>query len=49
MRVRPDSRPDVRESASELGDLTSDFDFEQAPHPPVILDPHPVPGPASTP
>jgi phospholipase C len=45
---RPDSRPDVRESASQLGDLASDFDFAQAPRSPVLLDPHPAPGPAST-
>jgi len=34
---RPDSRPDVRETASGLGDLTSDFDFGQAPRPPMLL------------
>ncbi|MBV9196496.1 MAG: alkaline phosphatase family protein [Solirubrobacterales bacterium] len=56
---RPDPRPDVREAAPELGDLSSDFDFSQAPRPPEILplDPKtdllaPVPGtpggPAST-
>jgi phospholipase C len=45
---RPDSRPDVRENASQLGDLAADFDFEQAPRPPVVLDPNPAPGPAST-
>ena len=28
---RPDPRPDVRENASALGDLTNDFDFAQAP------------------
>jgi phospholipase C len=28
---RPDSRPDVRENASQLGNLTADFDFRQAP------------------
>ncbi|HEY5487349.1 MAG TPA: alkaline phosphatase family protein [Candidatus Limnocylindrales bacterium] len=28
---RPDSRPDVRENASQLGNLTVDFDFRQAP------------------
>jgi phospholipase C len=28
---RPDSRPDVRENASQLGNLTADFDFNQAP------------------
>ena len=44
---RPDSRPDVRENAPQLGDLASDFDFNQAPHPPVLLQPYPSPGPAS--
>ena len=38
---RPDSRPSVRESESILGDLTRDFDFSQAPRPPVILPPYP--------
>jgi phospholipase C len=28
---RPDSRPDVRENVSGLGDLQADFDFEQTP------------------
>src|SRR5262249_32313733 len=30
---RPDPRPDVREVAPQLGDLTQDFDFSQAPRP----------------
>ena len=34
---RPDPRPDVRENAPQLGDLSSDFDFTQPPRPPVIL------------
>jgi phospholipase C len=34
---RPDPRPDVREDEPELGDLTADFDFDQAPRPPEIL------------
>jgi phospholipase C len=34
---RPDPRPDVRENASILGDLSADFDFSQAPRPPEIL------------
>ena len=38
---RPDPRPDVRENVSVLGDLASDFDFNQAPRPPVILSVHP--------
>jgi phospholipase C len=46
---RPDSRPNVREAASILGNLASDFDFSQHPRPPVILATHPGPGPSSTP
>jgi phospholipase C len=46
---RPDPRPDVRENASILGDLTQDFDFNQTPRAPLILNPNPPPGPASTP
>jgi len=38
---RPDSRPDVRESAPTLGNLASDFDFHQAPRPPLLLNPCP--------
>jgi phospholipase C len=34
---RPDPRPTVRESAAQLGNLTSDFDFTQAPRQPLIL------------
>jgi phospholipase C len=34
---RPDNRPDVRENAPQLGNLESEFDFTQAPSPPVIL------------
>jgi phospholipase C len=30
---RPDPRPDVRERAGVLGDLSKDFDFNQAPRP----------------
>jgi phospholipase C len=45
---RPDPRPDVREENSGLGDLSADFDFSQAPLPPVLLSPHPEPGPASS-
>ena len=46
---RPDSRPDVREEAPGLGNLVNDFNFNQQPRAPVILSPHPAPGPASTP
>ena len=45
---RPDSRPDVRENNPLLGNLTSDFDFSQPPRPPLILNPNPAAGPAST-
>jgi phospholipase C len=34
---RPDSRPDVRENASQLGNLTADFNFNQAPRPAMVL------------
>ena len=46
---RPDDRPDVRESSPVLGDLSGDFNFNQAPLAPVILPVTPPPGPASTP
>ena len=46
---RPDSRPDVREEAPGLGNLESDFDFCQAPRPPLLLPVEPAPGPASDP
>jgi phospholipase C len=38
---RPDPRPDVRESASQLGDLSKDFDFDQFPRRPLILPEQP--------
>jgi phospholipase C len=37
----PDSRPTVREEVARLGDLADDFDFEQDPLPPLVLDPWP--------
>ena len=46
---RPDSRPNVRETVPILGDLASDFNFDQAPRPPLLLPLAPAPGPASTP
>ena len=45
---RPDSRPDVRESNPNAGDLSLDFNFNQAPRAPLILSPNPSPGPASS-
>ena len=41
---RPDPRPDVRENAPILGDLYKDFDFTQAPLPPVLLSVYPGTG-----
>jgi phospholipase C len=41
---RPDSRPDVRERASILGNLASEFDFHQTPRPPILLSPIPTGG-----
>ncbi len=38
---RPDPRPDVRENAPVLGDLTYDFDFTQRPRRPLLLPLHP--------
>jgi phospholipase C len=38
---RPDSRPDVRENATILGNLANDFDFNQKPRRPLILPLHP--------
>ena len=46
---RPDPRPDVREDAPQLGNLIKDFDFHQAPLPPVILSLHPKTDLASPP
>ena len=46
---RPDPRPDVREDAPGLGNLESDFNFNQSPRASLILSSHPAPGPASTP
>ena len=37
---RPDPRPTVREALPILGDLIEDFDFTQAPRPPLILPEH---------
>ncbi len=34
---RPDSRPNVRENAPQLGNLVNDFDFSQRPRHPLVL------------
>jgi phospholipase C len=39
---RPDPRPDVRENVKILGNLYDDFDFTQAPRPPMTLRPCPA-------
>ena len=39
---RPDPRPNVREDVKILGDLTKDFDFNQAPRKPLVLPVHPT-------
>lgn len=44
---RPDPRPDVRESAPQLGNVLSDFDFTQSARGPLVLNPHPTPGPSA--
>lgn len=36
---RPDPRPDVRENQPILGNLVNDFNFNQSPRPPLILQP----------
>jgi phospholipase C len=37
----PDPRPTVRENASQLGDLSAEFNFNQDPIPPLVLNPWP--------
>ncbi len=39
---RADPRPDVRENAPQLGDLSTEFDFTQPPRPPTPLPVHPT-------
>ncbi len=46
---RPDPRPTVREDVPILGDLMNDFDFSQAPRPPLVLPLNPPAGAASIP
>jgi phospholipase C len=41
---RPDPRPTVREDVALLGDLAKEFDFSQAPRPPLVLPVRPPPG-----
>jgi len=38
----------VRENDPALGNLLNDFDFSQPPRAPLVLDPNPAPGSAST-
>jgi phospholipase C len=38
---RPDRRPGVRENAKRLGNLGNDFNFNQAPRPPMLLPTNP--------
>jgi phospholipase C len=38
---RPDPRPSVRENVAQLGNLSADFNFSQAPRPAVLLSIHP--------
>ena len=45
---RPDSRPDVREDEPILGNLTSEFDFNQAPRPPDVMRSGPPWGPIAS-
>jgi hypothetical protein len=39
----------VRENVAQLGNQIDDFDFSQAPRPPMVLPTNPKPGPASIP
>ncbi len=39
---RRDPRPDVRENRPVLGNLARDFNFAQAPRPPLLLPTHPI-------
>jgi phospholipase C len=38
---RPDPRPNVRENIPQLGNLINDFDFNQSPRKPILLNPYP--------
>jgi phospholipase C len=39
---RPDNRPTVRDSLPQLGDLLTEFEFNQSPNPPLVLEPCPT-------
>jgi phospholipase C len=39
---RPDPRPDVRENATQLGDVTAAFDFTQQPRKPLVMPVNPA-------
>jgi phospholipase C len=39
---RPDPRPDYRDTEPQYGDLLNDFNFNQAPRPPMLLSTHPM-------
>jgi phospholipase C len=39
---RPDNRPTVRDGLPQLGDLLTEFDFNQTPNPPLVLVPCPT-------
>jgi phospholipase C len=43
---RPDPRPDVRENAHILGNLSTDFNFQQKPRSPMLLSQYSVPAAA---
>jgi phospholipase C len=46
---RPDSRPYIAETQPGFGNFMEDFNFNQKPRPPMLLNLHPKPGPASIP
>jgi hypothetical protein len=46
---RPDSRPYIAEHQPGFCNLTEDFNFNQEPRQPLVLDVRPKPGPASIP
>jgi phospholipase C len=46
---RPDPRPVVRETLAQVGNLASDFNFNQSPRPPLVLPQWPNSSPGSSP